>query len=96
MSDIWLSMLEFLGQAWWAEIVTDTPRCTYYFGPFASSGEAEAAKAGYVEDLRQEGATNIRVTIKRCKPDPKNLTLYDGSDDDDVALKTGILPIFSS
>ncbi|HEY9815500.1 MAG TPA: DUF1816 domain-containing protein [Candidatus Obscuribacterales bacterium] len=96
MSDIWLSMLEFLGQAWWAEVITDNPRCTYYFGPFASSSEAESAKAGYVADLRQEGATNIRVTIKRCKPDPKDLTLYEGADEDDAALQVGGLPIFSS
>jgi hypothetical protein len=81
MNDIWLNMLEFLGQAWWAEIVTDNPGCTYYFGPFASEGEAHVAKAGYIEDLRHEGATNIRVTIKRCKPDPDNLTIYDEAED---------------
>jgi len=44
---------------------TNSP-CTYYFGPFLSVKEANAAKAGYIEDLEQEGA-RITVNIKRCK-----------------------------
>jgi hypothetical protein len=75
MNELWTSVLNALGFAWWVEIITENPRCTYYFGPFASSKEAEVAKAGYVEDLEQEGAQGLRLTIKRCKPD--NLTIYD-------------------
>lgn len=95
MSDILLNMLEFLGQSWWAEVVTENPRCTYYFGPFLTAGEAEAAKPGYVEDLQREGATNIRVTIKRCKPDYSNLTVYDDSEEDS-SFRLSASPIFSS
>jgi hypothetical protein len=80
MKNFWNNLKESLinifhsfGWAWWVEIVTKNPRCTYYFGPFLSSKEAQAAKAGYIEDLEQEGAQGIAVTVKRCKP--ANLTI---------------------
>lgn len=60
---------------YWVEIVTEEPRCTYYFGPFEQAAEAKAAIPGYVEDLRKEGAQNIAVTVKRCQP--QVLTLCD-------------------
>lgn len=41
---------------YWVEILTEEPRCTYYFDPFEQSAEAKAAIPGYVEDLRIEGA----------------------------------------
>jgi hypothetical protein len=75
MKEILTSVLEMLGLAWWAEFVTEDPRCTYYFGPFMSAEDAKAAETGYLEDLAQEGAQGIRVTIKRCKP--SNLTVFD-------------------
>ena len=75
MKEILLKILQFLGLALWVEIITDKPRCTYYFGPFFNDQEASAAKAGYVEDLENEGAQGISVSIKRCKP--TNLTSFD-------------------
>ncbi|MDX2216631.1 MAG: DUF1816 domain-containing protein [Oculatellaceae cyanobacterium bins.114] len=75
MSEIWTNVLNTVGLAWWVEVITETPRCTYYFGPFSSSKEAEASQNGYVEDLEQEGAQGIKVNIKRCKP--SSLTIYD-------------------
>ena len=68
IQDIWSSVLNTIGQAWWVEISTERPQCTYYFGPFVSAVEADAAKAGYVEDLEGESAQGIQVAIKRCKP----------------------------
>jgi Domain of unknown function (DUF1816) len=68
IQDIWTSALNLMGQAWWVEITTDLPRCTYYFGPFVTAVEADEAKTGYVEDLEGESAQGIQVTIKRCKP----------------------------
>jgi hypothetical protein len=53
---------------WWVEISTVAPHCTYYFGPFHHLTEARDAHPGYVEDLRNEGAQEIAVTIKRCQP----------------------------
>lgn len=63
-----LKMLNFLGLAYWVEIITKTPQCIYYFGPFASKKLAQASYGGYVEDLRSEGAQEIQVIVKRCKP----------------------------
>jgi Domain of unknown function (DUF1816) len=68
IQEIWLDALEFFGLAWWIEIVTERPNCTYYFGPFASEKEAKAHKSGYVEDLESEASEGIRVQIERCKP----------------------------
>jgi hypothetical protein len=71
--DIFTSTLEWLGLAWWVEIVTDNPCCTYYFGPFASEKEAKVCLGGYIEDLEQEEAQIITIDIKRGKP--KELTI---------------------
>ncbi|MCU0532415.1 MAG: DUF1816 domain-containing protein [Hydrococcus sp. Prado102] len=68
-----LDIFQNLGWAWWIEIVTQNPLCIYYFGPFLSAKEAQAAEAGYLEDLEQEGAQGIAAKIKRCKP--QNLTI---------------------
>ncbi len=75
LKEIMISLLNFLGWAWWVEIATDNPRCTYYFGPFLSKNEAETAKNGYIEDLEQESAQGISFAVKRCKP--SDLTVYE-------------------
>jgi hypothetical protein len=82
MKEILIKSLDFLGLALWVEIVTDNPRCTYYFGPFLSEQEAIASKGGYIEDLENEGACGISVTIKRCKP--TNLTIFDELEDQQI------------
>lgn len=92
MEEILLNVLEFLGLAWWIEIITETPSCTYYFGPFVSAKEAAAEKAGYIEDLEQEGAKGIRIVVKRCKP--VQLTVFDEAAE--TKRLRGISPIFSS
>ncbi|MBD2178094.1 DUF1816 domain-containing protein [Pseudanabaena sp. FACHB-1998] len=87
--NIFTSILETFGLAVWVEIVTDSPRCTYYFGPFTSTSEAEAAKTGYIEDLESEGSKGLSVAVRRCKPD--KLTVYDESLD----FKFDRFPAFS-
>jgi hypothetical protein len=74
-----LKILDVLGLAYWVEIVTDSPKCTYYFGPFVSKEEAEVSYGGYVEDLYGEEAQGIKVEVKRCKPN--NLTVFDEVED---------------
>ncbi len=69
---------------------TSAPRCIYYFGPFLTAQEAEAAKAGYVEDIENEGAEGLRVSILRCKP----LTLT-VADDLGKLSEGGLLPVLS-
>jgi hypothetical protein len=97
MKTIWDSLKELLintfdsfGFAWWVEIVTQNPRCTYYFGPFLNSMEAKAAIKGYVEDLESENAQGIIVNVKRCKP--ANLTI---ADDLGERFDRKVKPVFS-
>lgn len=97
MQTIWQNLKERLitlsnnlGFAWWVEIVTQTPNCTYYFGPFISSQDASMASAGYVEDLENEGAQGIKVNVKRCKPYP--LTI---AEDLGERIDRKVKPVFS-
>lgn len=60
--------------AWWLEISTQQPQATYYFGPFSTAEEAQGSQGGYLEDLEQEGAQDITVQVKWCKP--KQLTIF--------------------
>ncbi|MCC5618860.1 DUF1816 domain-containing protein [Nostoc sp. CHAB 5836] len=75
LKEVLINTFENLGLAWWVEIVTQNPRCTYYFGPFLISSDATLASKGYIEDLELEGATGIVVSVKRCKPNA--LTIAD-------------------
>jgi hypothetical protein len=68
LREVVTNVFQNLGLAWWVEVVTQTPRCTYYFGPFLNSAEAKASIKGYIEDLEQEGAQGLIVNVKRCKP----------------------------
>ena len=67
--------------AWWIEIVTEVPCCTYYFGPFTSANEAKLAQSGYIEDLVQERAEGMTLRIDWCKP--LDLTIFE----DEFALR---------
>jgi hypothetical protein len=75
MQDFLTSLQNALGLAWWVEITTSEPRCVYYFGPFSAAKAAQMARSGYVEDLEKEGAKNIVVAVKQCKP--QQLTVAD-------------------
>jgi Domain of unknown function (DUF1816) len=80
-----------LGLAWWVELKTQTPNCTYYFGPFLSATDAKVAIKGYIEDLEQEGAQGISFDIKRCKQ-PSILTI---ADDLGEWIDRKVKPVFS-
>jgi hypothetical protein len=58
--------------SWWLKVKTQSPDCIYYFGPFDSKEEAVLLQAGFLEDLIQEGAQNIRLAVKKVRP--QNLT----------------------
>jgi hypothetical protein len=75
MKELFIQVLDWLGLAKWVEIITDNPRCTYYFGPFLSKTEAEAMQMGYVEDLEAEGARIVSLTVKKCRP--TSLTIFE-------------------
>lgn len=59
---------------WWVEIISNKPCCIYYFGPFDSVQQATVDQNGYIEDLVNEGAQEITVQIKCCKPN--ELTIF--------------------
>jgi hypothetical protein len=63
--DIWSNPINSYWQAWWIEIFTEQPKCTYYFGPFADALEAKIATKGFVEDLESEFAQGIKTKIDR-------------------------------
>ncbi|MEH2109801.1 DUF1816 domain-containing protein [Nostoc sp.] len=75
LKEVLINTFDYIGLAWWVEIVTQNPRCTYYFGPFLSSSDARLSSIGYIEDLELEGAQGITVNVKRCKPN--TLTIAD-------------------
>jgi hypothetical protein len=70
-------------EKWWVEVVTDLPRCTYYFGPFDSDKEASSNTPGYIEDLESEGARRVSIRIKQCQP--SELTICESEFSDSAA-----------
>ena len=79
MKGIFTNWLNSIGLAYWVQVDTQAPTCTYYFGPFRSQSQAEAAASGYVQDLEGENAQNIKTVVKRCKPE--KLTIIDEAED---------------
>ncbi len=69
--NLWtVTLINTCCQAWWIEIFTEQPQCTYYFGPFSGAEEAYIASKGFVEDLEGEFAQGIKTKIDRhCQPD---------------------------
>ncbi len=67
--DHFLSTLERLGLAWWVEVKTLDPDCTYYFGPFVTVHQAQFLQRGYIEDLIQEGTQISAVELKQFTPE---------------------------
>ncbi|MEO1744259.1 MAG: DUF1816 domain-containing protein [Cyanobacteria bacterium J06629_9] len=63
-----------VSQDWWIEMVTASPQCVYFFGPFETIDKAACAEAGYTEDLNQEGAKVVKVTIEQ-RSTPGELTV---------------------
>lgn len=84
--EILTSFLEKLGLAWWIEIITENPQCTYYFGPFVSAKSAQKAQPGYIQDLEQEKARIISTKLKRCQP--KELTVCADELEEDAEINT--------
>ena len=56
-----------LGLAWWAKIETDQPSGTYWFGPFITKRSLKENMSSFIKDLSDEGSTNIKHSLVRCK-----------------------------
>jgi hypothetical protein len=85
MKQLFLNLAQLGKGNWWVEIITNTPHCLYYFGPFSSSQEAEAMRPGYVNDLLEEGVYTIQVIVKQCHP--TRLTIFEEAETADFAYK---------
>ncbi len=56
-----------LGLAWWAKIETKNPSATYWYGPFLTKNSLKENRSAFMKDLTDEGSTNIKHSIVRCK-----------------------------
>ena len=56
-----------LGLAWWAKIETEYPNATYWYGPFITKRRLKENMFSFIQDLSDEGSTNIKHTLVRCK-----------------------------
>jgi Domain of unknown function (DUF1816) len=68
ITDFFTNIWSFWERAWWIEVVTTQPHCTYYFGPFMDAQEAKIEMPGFIEDLESEFVQEIKIQIKHCKP----------------------------
>jgi hypothetical protein len=82
---IFATSLAKMGIAWWLEVITEEPKCIYYFSPFSSEYLAEVLSDGYLEDLEQEKAQVISVDIKRGQP--RKLTIFEDEFEETLAGK---------
>ena len=55
-----------LGLAWWAKVETEKPLATYWYGPFLTKRSLKENLVYFIEDLTDEGSTNITHNIVRC------------------------------
>ena len=55
-----------LGLAWWAKVNTENPNATYWFGPFLTKQSLKENLGSFKNDLKEEGATNIKHSFVRC------------------------------
>ncbi len=56
-----------LGLAWWAKIETEDPNIVYWYGPFITKRSLKENISSFIKDLADEGSTNIKQNIIRCK-----------------------------
>ena len=56
-----------LGLAWWAKIETEQPTNTYWYGPFITKRSLKENISFFIKDLSDEGSTNIKHNLVRCK-----------------------------
>ena len=67
--ELLLFWANFFGYAWWAKVKTHGPGVTYWFGPFLTKNSLETDLSKFIEELSEEGSTDIKYEILRCKSD---------------------------
>ena len=56
-----------LGLAWWAKIETKDPNAIYWYGPFLTKRSLKENMFSFIQDLSDEGSTDIKHILVRCK-----------------------------
>ena len=56
-----------LGLAYWAKVETGNPTATYWFGPFLTKRNLNKNLEKFINDLSEEGSSDIQHTIVRCR-----------------------------
>ena len=56
-----------LGLAWWAQVNTQDPKVTYWFGPFLTKKNLKINLETFLNDLDDEGSNEITHSLIRCK-----------------------------
>ena len=56
-----------LGLAWWAKIETKDPNAIYWYGPFLTKRSLKENMFSFIQDLSDEGSTDIKHVLVRCK-----------------------------
>ena len=55
-----------LGLAWWAKVETESPKTTYWYGPFLTKTSLEENLGSFIQDLNEEGFSKIKHSVIRC------------------------------
>ena len=55
-----------LGLAWWAKVEAREPSATYWYGPFLTKRSLNENLDNFLNDLSEEGSTDIKHNILRC------------------------------
>ena len=58
-----------LGLAWWAKVQTENPNTIYWYGPFLTKRSLKENLVFFINDLKEEGSTNIKHDFVRCNKD---------------------------
>ena len=55
-----------LGLAWWAKVEAGAPTAIYWYGPFLTKRSLKENLDEFLNDLSQEGSTDIKHSFVRC------------------------------
>lgn len=61
--------------SWWIKILTENPMYIYYFGGFNDYWEAKSSENGYIQDLKEEKAKIVDVSIGKYEPEKTTIPI---------------------
>ena len=71
LRDLYRSLLNRLGCAWWARIHNTAHDVTYWLGPFARRRSLRQSLTLFIADLQLEGQQDLTVEeVRTCRKEP--------------------------